>query len=122
MINRRDFMISTVATAGAVSATPLAAAPSTGMFLALSSALTGNKVQWPEFARLAARVGYGGTDLNLNAAMKEGADATRSLLAELKIRTSFCSLPVNTTGADDVFQKGMATLEDSAKFVSAVGC
>ena len=92
------------------------------MFLALSAALTGNKVQWPEFARLAARVGYGGTDLMLGPAMKEGTDATRGLLADLKIRTSFCSLPVNVTCTDEVFQKGMATLEEQAKFVSAIGC
>jgi sugar phosphate isomerase/epimerase len=58
----------------------------------------------------------------LNPAMKDGADATRSLLTELKLRTSFCSLPVNATGTDEVFQRGMAMLEDSAKFVSAVGC
>jgi sugar phosphate isomerase/epimerase len=123
MMHRRDF-VKVAAGAGALGAMAggAEAAPSTGMFLALSSALTGNKVQWPEFARLAARVGYGGTDLMLNPAMKEGADATRGLLAELKIRTSFCSLPVNVTGTDEVFQKGMATLEEQAKFVSAVGC
>ena len=123
MMHRRDF-VQVAAGAGAWGAMAggAAAAPTTGMFLALSSALTGNKVQWPEFARLAARVGYGGTDLNLGGATKEGLDATRGLLAELKIRTSFCSLPVNVTGTDEVFQKGMATLEEQAKFVSAVGC
>jgi sugar phosphate isomerase/epimerase len=124
MMHRRDFVkVAAGAAAGlSVAAGGAATAPSTGMFLALSSALTGNKVQWPEFARLAARVGYGGTDLMLNPAMKEGADATRGLLAELKIRTSFCSLPVNVTGTDEVFQKGMAMLEEQAKFVSTVGC
>ena len=93
MMHRRDF-VQVAAGAGAWGAMAggAAAAPTTGMFLALSSALTGNKVQWPEFARLAARVGYGGTDLNLGGATKEGLDATRGLLAELKIRTSFCSL------------------------------
>ena len=120
MMNRRDFV--KVAAGAAAVGSGAAAAPSTGMFLALSSALTGNKVQWPDFARLAAKVGYGGTDLMLGPAMKEGVDATRSLLAELKIRTSFCSLPVNVTGTDEVFQKGMATLEEQAKFVSAIGC
>jgi sugar phosphate isomerase/epimerase len=120
MMNRRDFVKSATAMGTVLGMAD--AAPSTGMFLALSSALTGNKVQWPEFARLAARVGYGGTDLMLGPAMKEGTDATRSLLSELKIRTSFCSLPVNVTGTDEVFQKGMLTLEEQAKFVSAVGC
>ena len=94
MINRRDFVKSAVA-AGALAggSAGIAPAATTGMFVALSSALTGNKVQWPESARLAARVGYGGIDLNLGPAMKEGVDATRTLLTELKLRTSFCSLP-----------------------------
>jgi len=123
MVNRRDF-VKSAAGLGVLTAVTgaVAAAPATGMFLALNTALTGNKVQWPESARLAARVGYGGIDLNLNPAMKEGIDATRALLADLKLRTSFCSLPVNTTGADEVFQKGMSTLDERAKFVSAVGC
>ncbi len=118
MINRREF-VKSAAIAGLASVAPAA---TTGMFLALNSALTGNKVQWPDSARLAARVGYGGIDLNLNPAMKEGIDETKALLAGLKLRTSFCSLPTNVTGADDVFRRGLATLEDSAKFVSEVGC
>ena len=123
MTNRRDFVRSAAAAGMLVGVTEMApAAPATGMFVALSSALTGNKVQWPESVRLAARVGYGGIDLNLTPAMKEGADATRSLLTELKMRTSFCSLPVNPTGTEEIFLKGMSTLDDAAKFVSAVGC
>ena len=122
MINRRDFIKAGAGAGAALTIGAVGAAPSTGMFLALNTALTGNKLQWPDFCRLAARVGYGGVDLMLNPAMKEGVDSTRSLLTELKLRTSFCSLPVNATGTDEVFQKGMATLEDSAKFVSAIGC
>jgi sugar phosphate isomerase/epimerase len=118
MINRRNFVKSAVAATAALAN----AAPSTGMFVALNSALVGNKVQWPETARLAARVGFGGIDLNLNAAMKEGLDATRALMAETKLRLSFCSLPVNVTGTEEVFQKGMSTFEDAAKFVGEVGC
>jgi len=123
MINRRDFVRS-AAGAGALAgiARMAPAAASTGMFLALNTALTGNKMQWQDFARLAAHVGFGGVDLMLNPAMKDGADATRSLLTELRLRTSFCSLPVNVTGTDEVFQRGMGTLEDTAKFVSAIGC
>ncbi|HXE64813.1 MAG TPA: sugar phosphate isomerase/epimerase family protein [Bryobacteraceae bacterium] len=117
-MDRRTFLTSVAALA----ATRLGAAPSTGMFLALNNALIGNKVQWPDSARLAARVGFGGIDLNLNAARKEGLDATRSLLDSLKLRTSFCSLPVNVTGAEDVYQRGLAGLEEVAKFVSGVGC
>src|SRR5882724_802235 len=99
MINRREFVKSAALASVAVSA-PAAA---TGMFLSMNSVMTGNKVQWPESARLAARVGYGGVDLNLTPARKEGLDATRSLLAELKLRTANCGLPVTVTGTDEVF-------------------
>jgi sugar phosphate isomerase/epimerase len=118
-MNRRRFITSTAAT---FAAGHLRAAPSTGMFIALNNALIGNKVQWPESAKLAARLGFGGIDLNLNAAMKEGLDATRGLLESLKLRLSFCGLPVNVTGAGDVYQRGMGGLEEVAKFVSAAGC
>src|SRR6185503_16154127 len=118
-MDRRSFMISAAAS---LAASHLHAAPSTGMFLALNNALIGNKVQWPDSARLAARVGFGGIDLNLNAAMKEGLEPTRSLMESLKLRLSFCSLPVNVTGAEDVYQRGLAGLEEVAKFVSGVGC
>lgn len=118
MINRREF-VKSAALAGLAASAPAA---STGMFLSMNGVMTGNKVAWPESARLAARVGYGGIDLNLAPAMKEGLDATRSLLTELKLRTAYCGLPVSVTGAEDVFTKGMTTLEDAAKFASAVGC
>jgi sugar phosphate isomerase/epimerase len=118
MINRRQF-VKSAALAGVAVSAPAAA---TRMFLSMNGVMTGNRVQWPESARLAARVGYGGIDLNLTPAMKEGLDVTRSLLAELKLRTSYCGLPVSVTGAEDVFTRGMATLEEAAKFTSAVGC
>jgi sugar phosphate isomerase/epimerase len=120
MFNRRDFVKSASAFAGM--ATAALAAPSTGMFISLNTALTGSKVTWPDFVKLAARIGFGGVDLMLNPAMKDGVEATRGLLIEQKLRTSFCSLPVNVTGTEEVFQSGMANLEESAKFVSAIGC
>jgi sugar phosphate isomerase/epimerase len=92
------------------------------MYVSLNSTLTGGKVPWPDFARLAANIGYGGADLNLNAAMKEGPEATRALIAELKIRLSCCGLPVTATRDDASFQKTMPALEEAAKFVSAIGC
>jgi sugar phosphate isomerase/epimerase len=95
----------------------------TGMFIALNTSLVGGKVQWPEFARLAARVGYRGTDLDLSAAIKEGLGATETLLAELKLKISFANLPVNATrGDEDAFEKGLETLEDQVKFAAKIGC
>jgi sugar phosphate isomerase/epimerase len=92
------------------------------MYVSLNSTLVGGKVGWPEFARLAARVGYGGTDISLGPAMKEGLDATRALLAELKLRPAYCGLPVTATRDEDTFKKGMDGLEEAAKFASAIGC
>jgi sugar phosphate isomerase/epimerase len=122
MINRRTFLKSAGATGAMLAVTGEVCAASTGMFVALNSTLTGGKVPWPDFVRLAASAGYGGTDVSLAAAMKEGADATKSLLQELKLRTSFASLPVTATGTDENFQKGMETLGDVAKFLSDIGC
>jgi sugar phosphate isomerase/epimerase len=93
-----------------------------GMYVSLNGSLVGNKAPWPEFARLAAQVGYGGADLALGPAMKEGLDSTRDLLAGLKLRTAFCSLPVNATRDDETFRTGMQALPSAAKFASEVGC
>jgi sugar phosphate isomerase/epimerase len=92
------------------------------MFVSLHGSLAGGKVAWPEFARLAARVGYGGADLNLAGAMKEGLEATRGLFAELKLRVGFTGLPVTATRDEATFKSGMAGLEAAAKFASGVGC
>jgi len=117
-IHRRSFLKSTAALA----LPAIAPAAATGMFVSLNGTLVGNKAPWPDFARLAARVGYGGTDLSLAPAMKEGLDATRELLTELKLRTAFCSLPVNATRDEDTFQKSMEALPAAAKFAAGVGC
>lgn len=121
-LKRRDFL----RTAGAGTALGLAGnirgAASGGMFIALNTSLVGGKVSWPEFARLAAKVGYGGTDVDLSKAMEQGLDATRELLSELKLRPSFCSLPVNATRDDETFQKGMESFAAKVKFAAAIGC
>lgn len=91
------------------------------MFVSLNGSLT-RKVAWPEFARLAARVGYGGVDTNLDAARKEGLDATRALFAELKIRPGIASLPVPFSRDEQAFQDGLKQLADAAAFAAAIGC
>ncbi len=68
MMNRREF----IGSAAALGMAGAAQGASTGMFLALNTALTGNKMPWPDFVKLAARVGFGGADLMLNPAMKDG--------------------------------------------------
>lgn len=118
-IHRRDFLKSAAALALPAAAP---AAATTGMFVSLNSSLVGNKAPWPEFARLAARVGYGGADLSLGAAMKEGLEPTRDLISSLKLRLAFCSVPVNATRDEDTFRTGMGALPAAAKFAAAVGC
>lgn len=93
-----------------------------GMYVALNSSLTGGKVPWPDFVRLAGTAGYGGCDLNLSAARMEGVPATRAAYGAAKVRPSFCSLPVNATRDEALFQTGLAGLEEAARFAAAVDC
>jgi sugar phosphate isomerase/epimerase len=119
-VNRRDF-IKTAAGVATLAATRLtAAAP--GMYVSLNSSLTGGKVAWPEFARLAARTGFGGVDVNLAAAMKEGVEATRALFGALNIKPSNVNLPVTFSRDEPAFQTGLAKLGEAAAFCGAIGC
>jgi sugar phosphate isomerase/epimerase len=120
MIHRRDFLKSAAA-ASALGLSTTARGAEGGMFVSLNSTLTGRMI-WPDFVRLAAKAGYGGADLNLYSAMQEGVDATLALYANLKLRASYCSLPVNPTRDEATFQKGMAALDEAAKFAAAVDC
>jgi sugar phosphate isomerase/epimerase len=92
------------------------------MYISLNGTLVTGKVKWPEFAQLASRLGYGGTDVNLNAAMKEGEEATRQLLKELKLQPAVVGLPVEFRKTEEEFQKGMGTLAAAAKFADSIGC
>jgi sugar phosphate isomerase/epimerase len=93
-----------------------------GMYVSLNSSLTGGKVGWPEFARLAARTGFGGVDVNLAAAMKEGLDASRALFGELNIKPSNLNLPVTFRGDEAAFQTGLKKLDEAAAFCAAIQC
>ena len=122
-MNRREFLQTSTGVGTVLGLANGAAAAGTGMFISLNNTLLNGKVQWPESARLAAKVGYGGTDISLAGAMKEGLDATKTLLTELKLKPSYANLPVNATrGDENAFKKGMETLEDQVKFAAAMGC
>lgn len=92
------------------------------MYLALNSVLIDNRVRWPEFARLAAKVGFPGTDVMLDAAMQAGAEATNDLLAQLHIKPAAINFPVEFRKDDATFQAGLAKLGDSASFAAAIHC
>src|ERR1051326_3044655 len=122
-MNRREFLHTTTGTMASLRLAAAAPPAAGGMYISLNGSLLNGKVQWPEFVRLAAKVGYGGVDVNLAAAMREGLDATKALLAETKLKPAYTSLPGNVTrGDEETFQKGMETLDDQVKFAAAMGC
>lgn len=121
-MRRREFVKSAVGAGLGLGLAGTAGAARARMYVSLNGTLTGNKISWPEFAKLAAKTGYGGVDLNLGAAMKEGAEATRTMLRDLKLRAACCGCPVNAGRDEAAFKSGMDGLEEAAKFAAAVGC
>ncbi len=92
------------------------------MFLSLNSVLISGRVGWPEFARLAAKTGFPGTDVMLKPAMQAGAQATNELLAELKIKPAVFDFPVEFRKDDATFREGLARLREQAQFAAAIHC
>lgn len=92
------------------------------MYLSLNSTLVSGRVPWPEFARLAARVGFRGVDVMLSAAMKEGLPATQQLFRELKIKPAIVDLPVEFRKDEAAFRASLPKLEEAAPFAAAIGC
>lgn len=92
-----------------------------GMYVSLNSSLT-RQVPWPDFARLAAKVGYGGVDWGFGGPRAAGVEATRALFDELKIRPAIVNLPFQFSAADDAYQQGLKGLDEAAKFAAAIGC
>src|SRR5688572_21547129 len=88
--SRRDLLRSAIALG--VAGKGLHAAPG-DMFISLNGSLLPARPAWPEFVRLAGRAGYGGADVTLDAAMKEGVAATRALFAEARVRPGVAGLP-----------------------------
>lgn len=120
IMDRREFLRTAAGAGVALGLANGAAGAATGMYISLNSSLA--RAPWPDFARLAAKAGYGGVDINLGGAMKEGLDATRALLAELKLRPAYSGFPVNPARDEDTFKKGMDGLEEQVKFAAAIGC
>ena len=120
-LSRRRFL-KTAALTGAALAVAKQSAAADAMFVSLNSSLT-RQMEWPEFAQLAAKLGYGGVDVNLNAAQVQGLEATRKMLSSLKIRPGVCSLPVRYSNPDEaLYKEDMKKLEEGARFASEIGC
>ncbi len=92
------------------------------MYLSLNSVLISNRVPWPEFARLAAKTGFPGTDVMLEAAMGIGAAETNRYLAELKVKPAVLNFPVEFRKDDAAFMSSLARLEPAAKFAADIHC
>ncbi|MBV9406849.1 MAG: sugar phosphate isomerase/epimerase [Acidobacteriaceae bacterium] len=92
------------------------------MFLALNSVLVSNRVSWPDFPKLAARAGFPGTDVMLDAAMNAGAEATNALLHGLKLKPAAINFPVEFRKDEATFQAGLAKLDAQAKFAADIQC
>jgi sugar phosphate isomerase/epimerase len=122
-LTRRSFLRHAASAGAAVTLADRAAALArrAGMFVSLNASMT-RHVEWPEFARLAARVGYGGVDVNLDAARAQGVEATRALFAELKIRPGVINLPFRLGSDEPAFEEGLKALEGVAGFAAAIGC
>ncbi len=125
-LTRRAFLERAACTGALLSITRPACAAD-GMFVSLNGALTsGKNVGWPDLARLAARVGYGGVDWSLGPAKTAGLDATKALFAELKIKPTITNFPMARPlpfgGEQAAFQEALVTLADDAAFSAGIGC
>lgn len=130
-VTRRDFLKVTGGTAALAAAGSPGLAAGGGMFVTMRS-LNGFwaagappwTVEWQEFARVAARAGYGGVDgLPFASMVKDGPEKVRALLSELKLRVGFLGCPANPAATDNAaFEASLKRLDEVCQFASAIGC
>jgi sugar phosphate isomerase/epimerase len=92
------------------------------VYLSLNPTVVAGRVPWPDLARLAAKVGFPGVDVDLSAAMKAGLSATRALFDELSIKPAAVNLPVEFRKDNAAFHKDLDKLDDASSFSAAIGC
>jgi sugar phosphate isomerase/epimerase len=124
VLTRRRFL-ERATCAGALLAAARPPGAAKGMFVSLNGAVTPG-ISGPAKMRLAAAVGYGGVDWDFGPAKAAGPDATRALIAELKIRPTIVNLPMPRPlpfgGEDTAFQQALTQLAEDAAFTAAIGC
>ena len=123
-ISRRSFgkLLAAVPLAGTFAPLGRAFGAERNMFLSLNSVLLQGRVHWPDFARLAAQIGFPGTDIMLRQAMQAGVNTTNDLLAGLKIRPAVIDFPVEFRKDDATFKASLTQLEAAAQFAAAIHC
>jgi sugar phosphate isomerase/epimerase len=122
-LTRRQFLERTSAASVVIGLVPQIPQPGR-MFISQNGAVA-PRTTWPESARLAARVGYGGMDWGLAPAREFGLEQTRSLFADLRLQPTIVGLPMNAQAAfgDEAgYKEGLTRLADDAAFVAGVGC
>jgi sugar phosphate isomerase/epimerase len=119
-MTRRDFLERT-ATAGVLAGLRWQAPAQSGMFISLNSSLTG-KMEWPDFARLASRLHYGGVDVSLDGVRRDGPERTRAFLAELRLKPGVFPFTVSFAGEETAYQDGLKQLPDVSALAAAIGC
>lgn len=92
------------------------------MYLSLNHVPIGGSLSWPEFAKMASRTGFLGVDVVLDAAVQDGVEATRKLLAELHLKPAYLDLPVEFRKDDEKFKAGLNKLENAGPFGAAIEC
>ena len=124
LISRRSFgkLLAAAPLARAFAPLARAFAEDRNMFLSLNSVLLQGRVHWPDFARLAAQIGFPGTDIMLRPAMQAGVSATNDLLAGLKIRPAVIDFPVEFRKDDATFKASLTQLDAAAQFAAAIHC
>lgn len=119
-VSRREFL-ARAAAAAAVAPWVVRPPQASGMFISYNGGI--KSVPWPEVARLASRLGYGGVDWGFGPIRTAGVDASKALFAELKLRPTIVNLPTTPARGDDAaFQTGLTSLAESAQLCAALGC
>jgi len=92
------------------------------MYISLNRVMVPGKLPWEDFARLAARLGYPGVDVDLGPAMSGGVAATQGLLEHLRLKPAVIGFPVNFRKDDAVFRQDLEKLPAAAQFAAAIDC
>ena len=92
------------------------------MLISLCRVTAGGGLDWPAFVALASRAGYDAVDIDMEPARRDGASATRDLLARHKLKPAVCSLPVEFRTDDAAFDEGMRDLDAYARLAADLGC
>jgi sugar phosphate isomerase/epimerase len=92
------------------------------MYISLNRVMVPGKLSWEDFARLAARLGYPGVDVDLGAAMTSGVASTKALLEHLRLKPAVIGFPVNFRKDDATFRQDLEKLPAAAQFAAGIGC